>query len=144
MLTLAQDSASIECVKWVPVLPFAMGGGPVAVCCREGFEDRLPRSDVLSPPILAASIRALSALRSHRLPEWLPRLVAGGSGPWMRRGLYVVPRFNRSRYPTMYRKCLDAGAVLSPYYDCPSILPSEASEGERVLLSRLFRTRLEG
>jgi len=124
----------------VPVLPCSVGGSPAALC----FADHLAEADEPSDPVpgalLAAALRGLLDLaRADRSDPFGPDDLAGAAG-WERRGPYLCPTFPEAVYPAVFRAFLARGALLSPFFPGPSILPGEASAGERRLVSSLFRS----
>jgi hypothetical protein len=122
----------------VPLVPFAVASAPVAVGFDTLLPERFPASEVLSPMLLAGSLRALHDLGRHLLPEWLRADLLARAVGWEQRGPYVVPRFAGSRYPEVFARFLEGGMLLNPTYPGASILPSEASPGELEKMIGLF------
>ncbi len=131
--------AAVAADVLVPVLPFHMGGSPWAVCFRDDPGTGVPASEPVSSVILEAAAAAVGLLARYAAGAVCDEIGRLAPVSWRRDGVYVSPRFPRERYPAVFRGFLDRGVVLSPRYDCPSILPAEASEGERAVLVGLFR-----
>jgi len=124
----------------LPVLPFTLGGSPAAA----GFRDLLPAdvepSDFVSAAAAVAALRGLAGVTDARTPDpFGPRDLAE-CPCWRRRGPYVRPVFDAGAYPGVFREFLRRGVLLSPYWREPSILPGEASRGERDLVVELFHS----
>ena len=135
-----EDGCYDTCDAVIPVLPFAMGGAPVAVCFRQDCSDVVPVSDPVSPVLLAGSLRSISDMRSHQCLPWHsdPRL--DHLGGWSRRGIYLVSALPFDRYAEVFVGSLRQGVLLSPCFPGPSILPAEASPGEIGKLVELLGT----
>jgi hypothetical protein len=123
----------------VPVLPFAMGGGPWALCFRQDAGRALPPSEPVSAVLLEGAARALAGLTQYTVGPLGPQILRLGCPSWRVAGVYVTPLFDRGLYPAVFEAFLREGVVLSPRYDCPSLLPASASEGEVALAIGLFR-----
>lgn len=122
----------------LPVLPFTLGGSPAAVCFRSALAGDAEPSDPVAGIAAVAALRGLAGIASSRRDDpFGPRDLDGCPG-WQRRGPYLRPAFDAAEYPRVFRTFLKRGALLSPFYPGPSILPGEASEGERRLLRSLF------
>jgi hypothetical protein len=132
----APDSAVL-----LPVLPVAGTRGPLAVCFPSAPPAEASPARPVPGYLLAAMLRGLAdlsaAVRDERVSGAVDGAIAG-SRAWRRRGPYVTALFEPSRYPAVFRAFLDAGVLLSPAFPGPSILPAEATEGERAALARLF------
>jgi hypothetical protein len=123
----------------VPVLPFQVCGGPWALCFRENPAVGVPPSEHVSPVVLEGVARGCAGIARHSPGPLVAALTRAGSPSWKVAGVYVTPRFPRDRYPEVFEAFLAAGAVLSPRYECPSVLPAEVSEGEIAMALGLFR-----
>ncbi len=104
------------------------------------LEDRfIPPSDVLLPPVMASTARAIYDLiaeipnRSEK--DWC-RFDFVVKKYWDRRGPYLLPRLPQSRYREFFLHCLDCGIFISPNYRIPSIIPFGANEGDFTRLRR--------
>jgi hypothetical protein len=124
----------------LPVLPFTVGGSPAAACFREELPGNVVPSDTVSAVAAVAALRGLAAIASARRSDpFGPRDLEGCPG-WERRGPYVRPLFEAGVYPGVFRSFLERGVLLPPSYPGPSILPGEASRGERDLVVELFHS----
>jgi hypothetical protein len=124
----------------LPVLPFTLGGSPAAACFRDALPDDVGPSDTVSGIAAIAALRGLAGLGQVRSGEpFGPRDLDGCPG-WERRGPYLRPVFPAGAYSEAFRAFLGRGVLLSPFYPGPSILPGEASDGERRLLLSLFHS----
>ncbi|MCX7028991.1 MAG: hypothetical protein NTU62_02610 [Spirochaetes bacterium] len=124
----------------LPVLPFTLGGSPAAACFRVALPDDAEPSDSVPGVAAVAALRGLAGLaRARPVDPFGPRDLEGAPG-WERRGPYVRPVFAAGAYPQVFRTFLARGVLLSPFYPGPSILPGEASEGERRLVASLFHS----
>lgn len=120
----------------IPVLPFGAAGAPAAVGFRGGLPEGFPPSDTVSPLLLAACARALYNLPGRPIPSWTaetadPRL-------WDRRGPYLAARCGGEEYGERFLTGLAHGILLAPQWPGPSILPAEASDGERASMRRVL------
>jgi hypothetical protein len=134
----SQESAVV-----FPVLPVGGTRGPVPVCFRSRPPEDAAPSRPVPPFLLAGMLRGIAELAAAERDERVASVVDGaiaGSRCWRRRGPYITALFERARYPEVFRAFLEAGVLLSPAFPGPSILPAEASEGERSALARLFKT----
>ena len=122
----------------VPVLPFAVCGGPWAACFRE--EPRVAPSEAVSAVALEGVRRGIVGLRRYAAGSVASALARLDCPSWAVDGIYVRPRFSRLIYPEVFDSFLREGLVLSPRYDCPSILPALLSEGEIAKTVGLFRS----
>lgn len=122
----------------LPVLPFTLGGSPAAACFRAELDDEAEPSDEVSGAAAVAALRGLAVLATTRRGDPFGPRGFDASPGWERRGPYLRPVFAAAEYPRVFRAFLARGALLSPYYPGPSILPGEASDGERRLLRSLF------
>jgi hypothetical protein len=122
----------------LPVLPFTLGGSPAAACFRDVLPADAAPSDTVPGAAAVAALRGLAALERARPVDPFGRRDLDGAPGWERRGPYLAPVFAAGDYPEVFRAFLARGVLLSPFYPGPSILPGEASEGERRLLLSLF------
>jgi hypothetical protein len=122
----------------LPVLPYTFGGASTAV----GFRDAIA-GEPSDPVAGVAAVAALRGLAGHARarPEdpFGGRDLAGAPG-WERRGPYLAPVFPAAAYPAVFRAFLARGVLLAPTPRGPSILPGEASAGERRLVVSLFHS----
>jgi hypothetical protein len=120
----------------LPVFPFRVGGGPTIVCLKDG--DPVSCSRDFSPFLIAGLLRSMHNLRRFVPPPWYDGALLRGSKGWIQRGPYIAPAFDTALYPTIFKRFLDEGILLSPCCDEPSILPGTATEGELKKMVRLF------
>jgi hypothetical protein len=71
---------------------------------------------------------------TERLWRRFDRYIAG---VFERRGPYLLPLYPREMHPEYFLACLEAGLLLSPDYDSPSIIPGDFDEGELARLPRI-------
>ena len=115
----------------VPPLPWVKSYYLVAFTEMEGRY--IPPSDVLLPPVMASTARAIYDLiaempnRSEK--DWC-KFDFVIKKYWDRRGPYLLPKVPQSRYREFFDHCLDCGIVISPNYRVPSIIPWGAHEGD--------------
>jgi hypothetical protein len=123
----------------LPVLPFAASGAPVAVCFGGPLPEDFPRSQPVSPVLLAGAARCLHDLRRYRRPEWLRDDLLREAPLWSQRGIYIAARCPAGRYGELFAAFLRRGVLLNPRWPGPSILPAEASAGEVAKMIQLLR-----
>jgi hypothetical protein len=100
--------------------------------------DSFPEGDILSPVLLAGTLRAMHDLKRYQYPAWYTDTLLTRPGYWQQQGLYVWPVFQPFLYNEVFKKFLQEGILLSPEYGIPSIIPAEASPGELHKLQELF------
>ncbi len=118
----------------LPIFPFPGSFAPHVVCVRNmDILKRMPASDLLSPFLIDALIKTLSALirtmhsnvgygsEFQRLIDVLE---------WDRRGSYINTRLEPAVYIEVFKKALEQGVLLPPGANFPIIIPREFSEGE--------------
>jgi len=124
----------------LPVLPFTLGDSPAAACFRDALPADAEPSDTVPGLAAAAALLGLAGLeRARPVDPFGPRDLEDAPG-WERRGPYLRPLFGAGAYPEVFRAFLARGVLLSPVWTGPSILPGEASEGERRLVVSLFHS----
>lgn len=124
----------------VPVLPFGICGGPWAACFREDPKDSVPPSEAVSAVALEGVTRGILGLRRHAVGAVASVLARTDTPSWEVTGIYLTPRFPRLVYGDVFDSFLREGVVISPRYDCPSILPSTLSDGEIAKTVGLLRS----
>jgi hypothetical protein len=124
----------------LPVLPLTLGGSPAAACFRDALPHDGEPSDAVAGFAVIAALRGLAGLDAARPDDPFLQQCLDGCPGWERRGPYLGPVFAAGAYPEVFRAFLSRGVLLSPFYPGPSILPGEASEGERRLLASLFHS----
>ena len=131
----------------LPVMLFAVGEAPTAVCFRAELSPDYFVSDTLPGFLLAGVLAAFSAVLAGDGASGAAadanlrsvERVLDSSHAWARRGRYVRAMFGASAYPAIHRQFLQGGVLLSPSHPGPSILPAECSPGEGKALAGLFR-----
>ncbi|MBO4704244.1 MAG: hypothetical protein J5647_00715, partial [Spirochaetaceae bacterium] len=93
----------------------------------------IPPSDVVPTPLLAAYARAFYDLKTalgmfgeNDFKQFSKQL----SPLFDRRACWLFPKIPRDSYEDFAKRCLDAGIVVSPHYDVPSIIPWRANKGD--------------
>jgi len=133
--TQAEEGISVL----MPVIPFAMGGSPAALCFRHVPPEGFPLSELISPVILAGALRALHDLKNYyRQADWFKEDLLKGKRGWLQRGMYITANFEEKLYAGVFKSFLEGGVLLNPGYPGPSILPAEASPGELKRMVDLF------
>ena len=114
-------------IKLVPPYPWATSLCIYASCAE------LPPSDVVPTPLLAAYARAFYDLKTalgtfgeSDFKQFSKQL----SPLFDRRACWLFPKIPRDSYEDFAKRCLDAGIVVSPDYDIPSIMPWRANTGD--------------
>ncbi len=113
--------------------PFPWAGAPVIAVFSTDPQERVAPSDPISPALLAAMARSfadLSAAQYQRSEADWARFDKQVEPWWERRGPYLVPKMRKSRYNEFFGRALDAGILISPVYESPSIVPYKADSGE--------------
>ena len=126
------------------------------------FEERLPQSDALFPPLAYSLARAFfdlnrkigefqledgyhagTAERSARISRTIAKrrqtvlnrkVEAERLIPcvWVQKGWYLFPQISEAEYPELFLQALDAHVLISPEYGIPSILPDCESYAELI------------
>ncbi len=114
-------------IKLVPPYPWATSLCIYASCAE------IPPSDVVPAPLLAAYARAFYDLKTalgtfgeNDFKQFSKQL----SPLFDRRACWLFPKIPRDSYDDFAKRCLDAGIVVSPHYDVPSIIPWRANKGD--------------
>jgi hypothetical protein len=129
---------SVPCEIVLPVIPFQMGGAPVALLFKKKLPPDFPGSEPVSPVLLTGMLRCLHDLQRYTLPSWFkPNLLQGCAG-WTQKGIYVLAGGDPADYHALFQRFLAQGFLIAPEYPGPSILPAEASPGEVEKMIRLF------
>ncbi len=130
----------------MPVLPFPGGFAPRAVCLAPGEplpaeEERLGWELGCSSLMLAALVKAVTVLpqiADNQNREGWEAFDRASPGLWHRTGPYLAYRGDPQAFPAFFRAALEAGVVLHPGPEGPSILPPTYTEGEMAPLLRLM------
>ena len=106
---------------------------PGATSATSATGAEIPPSDVVPSPLLAAYARAfydlktaLSTFGENDFKQFSKQL----SPLFDRRACWLFPKIPRDSYEDFAKRCLDAGIVVSPDYDVPSIIPWRANKGD--------------
>lgn len=120
------------------VLPCTLGGSPTAIGFRDALADE--PSDPVAGVAAVAALRGLAGLARARAEDPFGGHDLADTPGWERRGPYMAPVFPAAAYPAVFRAFLARGVLLAPEPAGPSILPGEASAGERRLVVSLFHS----
>ena len=104
----------------------------------------LPENDVVSSPLLAAYTRSFyDLLNSFSLfTENHFKANSKALEPFFTRNqCYLFPKISEEKYKDFVLKCLEAGIVISPDYNEPSIMPWRANPGD---IKKISKINLEG
>ena len=104
----------------------------------------LPQNDVVPSPLLAAYTRSFyDLLNSFSLfTEKDFKANSKALEPFFTRNqCYLFPKIPETQYKDFVLKCLDAGIVISPDYNVPSIMPWRANPGD---IKKISKINLEG
>lgn len=117
----------------VVVPPLALARTFYIIAFNENPNRTIPPSDVLLPPIMAATARAIYDLiaelpkRSEKDWNQFDSVILKY---WKRRGPYLLPKVPLSKYKEFFCHCLNCGILISPNYRTPSIVPWGANIGD--------------
>ncbi|MBO4508975.1 MAG: hypothetical protein J5747_10120 [Spirochaetaceae bacterium] len=101
----------------------------------------IPPSDVVPAPLLAAYARAFCDLKTAlgTFGENDFKCFAKQLSPLFdRRACWLFPKIPRDSYEDFAKRCLDAGIVVSPDYDTPSLIPWRANKGDIKRIAECF------
>ncbi|MDR3147929.1 MAG: hypothetical protein LBU00_06100 [Treponema sp.] len=138
--------ADVEGPLLIPVLPWPLS--PWVLALDPALEDRFAPSAALPPVLLAVAARAvydLVAAGPQGGRPVYPKInhvlySAGPSGPWRRRGPYLVySGAPPVPWETLFRNFLREGFLIPPDPAEPLILPGLLSPGEEAKLAALLR-----
>jgi hypothetical protein len=124
----------VKAVLFLPPFPLAHDVIIFAALKDGGLsEDKTLSSDFLSPCLLAGITRSI-----HDLIAELPKKGEADWSVhdtvllrfWNRKGPYLYPKMPQEEYAAFAQTCLEAGLVISPDYDIPSIVPAKANKGD--------------
>ena len=130
-------------VKIVPPFTYATDISVYAFskACGEEMLQNLPENDVIPSPLLAAYTRGFyDLLNSFSLfTENHFKANSKALEPYFTRNqCYLFPKIPETQYKDFVLKCLDAGIVISPDYNVPSIIPWRANPGDIKKNSNIF------
>ena len=122
-------------VKIVPPFTYATDISVYAFsnACSEEMLQNLPENDVVPSPLLAAYTRGFyDLLNSFSLfTENHFKANSKALEPFFTRNqCYLFPKIPKEKYKDFVLKCLEAGIVISPDYNEPSIIPWRANPGD--------------
>ena len=122
-------------VKIVPPFTYATDISVYAFsnACSEEMLKNLPQNDVVPSPLLAAYTRGFyDLLNSFSLfTEKDFKANSKALEPFFTRNqCYLFPKVSEEKYKDFVLKCLEAGIVISPDYNEPSIMPWRANPGD--------------
>lgn len=104
----------------------------------------LPQNDVVPSPLLAAYTRSFYDLLNS-LSLFAEKDFKANSKAlepfFTRNQCYLFPKISEEKYKDFVLKCLDAGIVISPDYNEPSIMPWRANPGD---IKKISKITLEG
>ena len=112
--------------------------------CSEEMLHNLPENDVVPSPLLAAYTRGFyDLLNSFSLfTEKDFKANSKALEPFFTRNqCYLFPKISKEKYKDFVLKCLEAGIVISPDYNEPSIIPWRANPGD---IKKIAKITLEG
>ncbi len=131
--TLTTDAQSGQVAIATPTQPAAPQTRTVAQTADPATSREIPPSDVVPAPLLAAYARAFYDLKTSlgTFGENDFKCFAKQLSPLFdRRACWLFPKIPRDSYEDFAKRCLDAGIVMSPHYDVPSIIPWRANKGD--------------
>jgi len=134
-------------IRLIP-LPCPQPFGPAVLAFANARAAESVAGDELAPILPFAALRAWADFQSLILPLPCGRRARSGEGApsyseeyWARsdrrlspfferRGPYLYAKCPESQWPSFRAKALNAGCVLSPEWDLPSIVPGDFDDGE--------------
>ncbi|MEL3906228.1 MAG: hypothetical protein P1P65_04245 [Treponema sp.] len=154
----SSDTVDYPIISVTPVYPVSYG----IIAAQQDFEDRLPPSDPLFPPLAYSLARAFFDVQ-HKIRKQQDSVPLGGTSKagstrnpyavrkqesnltpllpyiWEQNSRYLFPQIAEEDYPQLFSEALDARIVLSPDYHIPSILPDCGTYTE---LLKFLKTRI--
>jgi len=121
----------------LPLLPCPSALGCAFILFRD--EAEAMGGELVPPAALACAAGALRELAAFAkgYGEQLWRRADRRLGPlFERKGPYLYPRCAEADYGVFFRRALEAGLLISPRFDLPSILPADFDDGELAALSK--------
>lgn len=124
----------------LPLLPCPAALAPGVILARDA--SGAPRGELAPPLLLASACRALAELArlgsTYREELW--RRSDRRLAPFFeRRGPYLYPRHGPEEHGAFFRRALEAGLLVSPRHELPSMLPGEFDDGELAALGKAFK-----
>jgi hypothetical protein len=130
---LGQDSVAQASRIAMPMLPCPSVLSPVVLLFAEEADATKAGGELLAPALLSSAQRALYEFDRFRLTynETLWRRSDRRLGPYFeRKGPYLFPLCAESAYEAFFSAALGGGALLSPLYEEPSLIPGDFDDGE--------------
>ena len=136
-----------EASALMPILPFPGNFAPAPVCLGPGEpflpeEERVTQEMGCSPVLTAALIQAVTLLPKladkGKEGTW-SRFDGISRGFWRRTGPYLAFTGGAETYGEFFKGALEAGILLHPGTDGPSIIPLNFTDGEIVPLWHLMK-----
>jgi hypothetical protein len=123
---------------------------PLAPACLLGLDDswlEAEEGDLVPAMVHYAAARAMASLEKVVLDgsygEELWQRFDRRMEPYFRRfGPYLLPRVEADKYPEFFKAALEGGALVSPNYGMPSMVPPEFDDGELKKLAAGLATGL--
>ena len=122
----------------MPLLPCPSILAPAVLLFADTEDASKAGGELLAPALLASAQRALYEFDRFRLTynESLWKRVDRRLGPYFgRKGPYLFPRCAESDYEAFFSAALSGGALLSPFFEEPSIIPGDFDDGELARLA---------
>ena len=122
----------------MPLLPCPSILAPTVLLFTEEEDAAKAKGELLAPALLASAQRALYEFDRFRLTysESLWKRVDRRLGPYFeRKGPYLFPRCTESDYEPFFTAALGSGALLSPFFEEPSLIPGDFDDGELARLA---------
>lgn len=112
------------------LLPLPGSGMLRVLCAAEGCVKALPNSDPVPQYLLSGLCRAAAELAAFS-ENVKPGVWAAFNSPlWTRTGPWLYAKTDAAGYAGLFAAFLARGILLSPYYEIPSCVPYQFTEGE--------------
>ncbi|HTX73574.1 MAG TPA: hypothetical protein VMC79_12165 [Rectinemataceae bacterium] len=124
-------------------LPCSRMFAPSILLIRDAGTGEGLADDLIPPLMLAVGSRSLRELRrmAGSYGESLWSRLDRRLGPFfIRRGPYLYPRHGPAAHEAAFRAALEAGALLSPRWELPSLVPGDFDDGEIARLAAALQT----
>lgn len=140
---LAQSPGAAVSRIAMPVLPCPPALAPAVLLFAEAEDAAEAKGELLAPALLASAQRALYEFDRFRLTYneslW-GRADRRLKAHFERRGPYLFPRCAEDAYGDFFSAALGSGALLSPRYEEPSLIPGDFDDGELARLAAALAT----
>jgi len=123
----------------LPLLPCPSALSPSIILFRDRKQATQVEGDILPPLRLSAAHRALCELAHMRQwyrEELWAKVDRRLKERFERRGPYLFLRETKTDYDTVFKAALQAGVLLPPDPELPSIIPGDFDDGELAALAR--------